>query len=69
MKFGHASCTICNQSIFLEEELVAYQIRSGMIVSVQLNGQQPWAGVRCACRRCIKAIHQFAQETAHEPTP
>jgi hypothetical protein len=32
---------------------------------VDLNGQQPWSGVRCICRRCLDWLsHVHAKVTA-----
>jgi hypothetical protein len=56
MQFKFCPCEVCKQSVFREDKLVAYQIRDGLAVPMDLEGKQPWAGVRCVCRDCIRTL-------------
>jgi hypothetical protein len=60
MKFINASCVVCGQSIFKNEKILAYVRRNGEIRAVDLEGEQPWSGVRCICPDCVKYINQYA---------
>lgn len=56
MKFGHAQCVICMESIFKAEDATAFILRVAperQLESVQLDGRQPWSGVRVICPKCL----------------
>jgi hypothetical protein len=60
MKFMHATCVICGQSIMPDEVLISYIRREGGIQGIDLHGEQPWSGVRCACLDCVDFLALIA---------
>ncbi len=56
MDFKMAQCELCRESISVEANLQAFQIRDKAIELFSLKGRQPWAGVRCICLNCLKQL-------------
>ena len=58
MVFSNAKCELCNQDQFNPDDVLAfrYVIETKGIRPVRLDGQQPWCGIRCVCKRCIAVI-------------
>jgi len=56
MRFSHALCKVCGAYIFESDDLVAYQCGNTGLTIVELNGEQPWSGIHCACKTCVTRL-------------
>ena len=62
MKFFHIYCALCPECIIDPDGLIAYQVRrlsegdGWTRIIVDLDGRQPWSGVRCVCLSCVKFL-------------
>lgn len=58
----HAVCNVCQQSNFSPDCLVAYTLRSKRIERVDLQGRQPWSGVRVICLDCLRTFALWLEQ-------
>jgi hypothetical protein len=62
MPFKTARCSLCDFWIFKVEDVVAFEMRlKGLgsrkaLAPVDLDGREPWSGVRCVCVACASTI-------------
>jgi hypothetical protein len=63
MLFHSAKCELCQRYVFKAGDVLAFRLDptapvratdQRALVSVDLKGEQPWAGVRCVCAHCVK---------------
>ena len=62
MKFILAQCRVCGVDFFQPDEVVAFCRTPTELRRIDLDGQQPWCGMFCICRKCIRAIAELADE-------
>jgi hypothetical protein len=64
MTFHHAKCESCGDLLFDPDKLIAFTVRGWdrgrKVEVVQLDGDQPWAGIRVICLACIDAFRRAA---------
>jgi hypothetical protein len=57
MIFHHAECESCGDLLFDPDKLIAFTVRGRdrgrKVEVVQLDGEQPWSGIRVICLACI----------------
>lgn len=62
MKFTNARCELCTADIFSPVLMMAFTIKrdgkTKWIERVNLEGQQPWSGIRCVCQSCTERIER-----------
>lgn len=67
MRFHSAKCVICGDYRFEVQDVVAYRLHSVLKTStdrstklvpeqVDLDGDDPWLGVRCLCLSCVRFV-------------
>ena len=61
MRFNHALCEVCGAYIFEIDDLVAYQHGNAGVIRVELEGEQPWAGIHCVCKTCIHRLAEMVK--------
>jgi hypothetical protein len=63
MDFYSVRCELCKQDKFKEFDVYAFQVRflnaSVKLEQVDLNGRQPWSGVRCICNDCVLFVDRL----------
>jgi len=61
MRFNYALCEVCGACIFEIDDLVAYRRGNAGVFHVELEGEQPWSGVRCVCKTCIHRLGEMVK--------
>lgn len=56
MEFHSVICQVCRHYVFKPSEVVAYRLRKEGPEPVALAGKQPWSGVFCVCRDCVRFL-------------
>jgi hypothetical protein len=59
----HCRCEVCGQSLFSPEEAITYQVRNRVIARINLEGREPWSGIRAVCFECLRHFQQWLSET------
>lgn len=64
-KFFLSRCETCTRDLFANDDFVAYRLnvlKGFDIEFIDLNGRQPWSGIRCVCQNCIDKLNHFYLE-------
>lgn len=68
MTFKFAKCETCNTYIFDESRIISYRLCSRdkdgnrQKEIVQLEGREPWAGIRCICLDCVDFFTELRKQ-------
>lgn len=63
MDFKMARCETCQQYIFkLDSVGLAWTVKQGKSEIIDLQGKEPWTGVRVMCKPCLKFFSEQARD-------